>query len=718
MLTSLINDLDTTCEELTLVLDDYQLISSPEVHACVAFLLDHCPHTFHLLIATRSDPPLPLARLRARGQLVELRAADLRFTELEAAQFLNDNMGLCLEAGSVAVLEERTEGWVAGLQMASIALQSYLLTRDRNDVFAYIEGFSGTNCYILDYMLEEVLASQPPEIQHFLLYTSILKRLTAPLCDAVLKDEIGSKRGGDDLSPRSEAGFQSQSASILEYLEKANLFLAPLDDERIWFRYHHLFADLLHARLGQVYPGLAPQLHARATAWLEQTSNIVEAVDHALAAGAPDQAARLVEQNTTRLLAQGELNALMGWVEMLPAELRMARPWLCIHQAYALMLAGRPLEVVPLLAQAEVWLGQSNLSQLGQGDKTEAFALDLDEARSLKGAVAAVRAFCAVLMGQSDEALTQVQLAHELLPADDLFAQSVVAWAFGETMFTQGHLPEASLAFEEQFRLGRAMGNPWSMVAGHSYKAQVLDAQGQLQQARAILDETLTEASQQGARNRGYIARVENGLASVLYELNELEPANCLLAEAILHIRNWPNTNHLIYTYVLQTRVLLAQGDYQGARITIGKADHLLKNNYFTHRLQRTVEAEMVRVWLTFQATGASLVPGDSLAEQSRLLIASWRSELANSTAGEHPMMDEYARDHCSYPGTCCTGRRADRGGTAFTRTPYGKRKNCRTYGRCDLLSGAQRCCPAGKPQHARPTDRGVHRTHRSAPSG
>jgi LuxR family transcriptional regulator, maltose regulon positive regulatory protein len=639
VLTSLINDLDTLSGELALVLDDYQLISTSEVHAAVAFLLDHCPKSFHLLISTRSDPPLPLARLRARGQLVELRAADLRFTEPEAAQFLNELMGLRLDARSVAVLEERTEGWVAGLQMASIALQSYLSLRDQKDVFAYIEGFSGTNRYILDYMLEEVLASQPPEIQHFLLYTSILKRLTASLCDAVLEN----KAGGEDPSLRSEARILRHSDSILDYLEKANLFLAPLDDERIWYRYHHLFADLLRARLEQTYPGLAPQLHARAAAWLEQAGIMVEAVDQALEAGALDLAARLVEENTTRLLAQGELNALMGWTEMLPAELRMARPWLCIHQAYALMLAGRTVEVEPLLAQAEVWLGQRKSSQPGQEDTTETLTMGLNEARSLKGAVAAVRAFCAEHIGQSVEALTQVQLARESLPADDLFAQSVVAWAFGETMFTQGHLPEARLAFEEQHRLGRAMGNPWSMVAGHTYMAQVLQAQGQLHQARAILEETLAKASQQGVRSRGYIARVENGLASVLYELNELETANQSLTEAILLIRHWPNTNHLIYTYVLQTRVLLAQGDYQGARIAIGKADHFIRTTYRARRLRRTVEAELVRVWLAFQAAGASLVSGDSLAEQASALVAAWRSEMANIMATENPLMDENA---------------------------------------------------------------------------
>jgi LuxR family maltose regulon positive regulatory protein len=207
VLTSLINGLDAVTGEMVLVLDDYQLISSQAVHEEVAFLLEHCPNTFHLVIATRSDPPFPLSRVLARGQMVELRAADLSFTEPEAAQFLNDVMGLRLDAKSVAALEERTEGWIAGLQMAALSM------RDREDVRGFIEGFSGTNRYILDYLLEEVLASQPPEIQHFLLRTSILERLTAPLCDAVLSHDEGSKREGDDRSTRSESLFLRQSWS-------------------------------------------------------------------------------------------------------------------------------------------------------------------------------------------------------------------------------------------------------------------------------------------------------------------------------------------------------------------------------------------------------------------------------------------------------------------------------------------------------------------------
>ena len=268
VLTSLINDLDRANNEIVLVLDDYHLISSPLVHEGVAFLLEHSPISFHLVISTRSDPPLPLSRLRARGQTVELRAADLRFTEPEAAQFLNEVMHLNLDTSVVTVLEGRTEGWIAGLQMAALTM------RDRQDVFDFIEGFSGTNRYILDYLMEEVLASQPPEIQHFLLYTSVLERLTAPLCDALLAIDEGFEHDAEDESSHSGLISSRQSATVLKYLDRENLFLVSLDDERTWYRYHHLFSDLLKVRLQQSQANLVPCLHIQASAWLEHNGFI------------------------------------------------------------------------------------------------------------------------------------------------------------------------------------------------------------------------------------------------------------------------------------------------------------------------------------------------------------------------------------------------------------------------------------------------------------
>ena len=347
VLSSLVNDLDCSGTEMALVLDDYQFITSPAVHTQLAYLLDHCPHTFHLVIATRSNPPLPLARWRARGQLAELRAADLRFTPAEAGEFLNGIMGLHLDAGSIEVLDERTEGWVAGLQMAALSM------RDRKDVRGFIEGFTGTNRYILDYLLEEVLTSQPAETQFFLLCTSILERLTASLCEAVLDVTNSGDCGLDRLPADFQYTHLTSCQSILEYLERANLFLVSLDDERRWYRYHHLFADLLRTRLDQLYPGLAPRLHILSAAWYESKGFQEEAIHHFLAAGDYPEAARLVEAIAENAWLSGHYSDILAWTKAIPAELVNSRPWLCIWNAWAFTQLGTSHDIDQWVTAAE-----------------------------------------------------------------------------------------------------------------------------------------------------------------------------------------------------------------------------------------------------------------------------------------------------------------------------------------------------------------------------
>ena len=621
ILTSLINDLDTIGKEIILVLDDYHFISSQAVHEQVFFLLEHCPNSFHLVITSRSDPPVPLARLRSRGQLVELRAEDLSFSEPETAQFLNDVMSLCLDARSVSALKERTEGWIAGLQMAALSL------RDRKDVTRFIEKLSGTNRYIMDYLLEEVLARQTPEVQRFLLYTSILERLTAPLCNTLLKDEA-----------------EEDSSIILDYLDRANLFLVTLDDERTWYRYHHLFADLLHSRLNQVYPGLTRQLHLRAAAWLEREGLTVEAINHSLSAGEYDGAARLVEENTTRLLAQGELNALMSWIEMLPAELRLARPWLCVHQAYALLFAGRSAEVRPLLAQAEAVLKVRSSLEIprlhSQLDQTGALVMDEAEVRALKGAVAAVRSFTTAIMVQDAEALAQAEQARDLLTPGDMFNQSLVAFAIGYILHSQGHLVEACSAFEEQIQLSRTMQNDATLMIGLTALARVFADQGKLYQVRVLLEEALAEARQKGVRNLGFIARMEAHLGALLCEQNELEAAQYLLSNALTHARSWLNDNHLAFIHVYLARVQLAQGNLQEAWNIIREANRIRKNAQLSPLLEISLKAEIVRMWLALRSDGMELAAYDPLAEESRIILDSWRSELADRPESRNSAMD------------------------------------------------------------------------------
>jgi LuxR family transcriptional regulator, maltose regulon positive regulatory protein len=292
VLATLLNELSASSDEVVLVLDDYHLIDAREVQDAMAFWVEHLPPQLQLVIAGRADPALPLARLRGRGQLLELRAAELRFTAQEAAAYLNEAMGLALTAGDVAALEGRTEGWIAALQLAALSLQG------RDDVAGFIAGFAGDDRYIVDYLAEEVLARQPEQVQRFLLQTSVLDRLCGPLCDAVT--------GQDDAK------------AMLAALERGNLFLVPLDDRRGWYRYHQLFADVLRARLLDEQPDQVPALHARASAWYEQHGQPSAAIRHALAAGEVERAADLVELAIPALRRHRQEATLRGWLDAIP----------------------------------------------------------------------------------------------------------------------------------------------------------------------------------------------------------------------------------------------------------------------------------------------------------------------------------------------------------------------------------------------------------------
>src|SRR5215813_1332312 len=327
--TAVINELTSVPGdgEVVLVLDDYHLVEAPPVHESVTFLLDRLPPGLRVVLSSRADPPLPLARLRARGQLAELRAADLRFTVAETAAFLREVTGLDLPAASVAVLQDRTEGWAAGVQLAALSL------RGQADPARFIAAFAGSHRYVLDYLTEEVLAGQPEQVLRFLLETSVLDRLCGPLCDAV------TGRTG--------------SQEMLEELDRANLFVVPLDEVRQWWRYHHLFADLLRARLEQKRPDKLPELHHAAAAWHEEHGSADEAVRHALAAGETGWAARLVERHVEALVRRSEGATLDRWLSGLPAASVHARPRLCLGQAVAAIARGRLEEVEQLLARAE-----------------------------------------------------------------------------------------------------------------------------------------------------------------------------------------------------------------------------------------------------------------------------------------------------------------------------------------------------------------------------
>ena len=375
---------------IILVLDDYHLIDAQPIHDALTFLLEHLPPRLHLVIASREDPRLPLARLRARRQLIELRASDLRFSSAEIAEFLNQVMGLDLSAEDISALEGRTEGWITGLHLAAISMQG------RHDVSGFINSFTGSHRYVLDYLLEEVLEGQPESVQTFLLQTAILDRLTGPLCDAV---RFGSAEPPSSSTENAvRFGFaeppagQDNGQATLEMLERANLFIVPLDQERRWYRYHHLFSDLLRRRLDQSLPDSKPGLHRRASAWYEQNGFADEAIDHALRAADFERTARLIEEHVDAIWQSGEHTKLWRWLEALPAELLCSRPHLCVFYAWNLYVRGRLDAAERSLQAAEQALDAgTDLGEQGQ-------APDPDR-KQVRGRIAVIRALLAFFRG-------------------------------------------------------------------------------------------------------------------------------------------------------------------------------------------------------------------------------------------------------------------------------------------------------------------------------
>ncbi|MCB0206173.1 MAG: LuxR family transcriptional regulator, partial [Anaerolineae bacterium] len=366
VLTILLNEIAELPSEAILVLDDYHVIEAPPVHQTLAFVLEHAPPQLHLVIATREDPPLPLARLRARGQLAELRGVDLRFTTTEAAEFLNQAMGLGLSDEDVAALESRTEGWITGLQLAAISLQG------RKDATSFIKSFTGSHRFVLDYLIEEVLNQQTAEVQAFLLQTAILDRLTGPLCNALTG--------------------QNNGQTTLEMLEHANLFIVPLDEARHWYRYHHLFAELLRQRLHETRQERASILHQRASEWYEQNGFADASIEHALCSEDFMQAARLIEEQVDVVWQRGEHASLRRWLETLPVDVILSKPHLCIFHAWYMFVSGQQALADRTLRVAEQALGPP-ADDASRGARQEPGRLTGAGRRKIQGRTAAIRAF-------------------------------------------------------------------------------------------------------------------------------------------------------------------------------------------------------------------------------------------------------------------------------------------------------------------------------------
>jgi len=529
LLTGLIDELAECPASLVLVLDDLHLITERQVHDALLFLVGNLPPQVHLVLSTRTDPPWPLARLRARDEITELRAKALRFTLDEAFAFLNQAHALELAAEDVATLDARTEGWIAGLQMAALSMREH---RDRT---AFIESLRGTHRFILDYLVEEVLDRQPSIIQAFLLETSVLERLTAPLCNTVT-------RGRD-------------SQAILARLDRDNLFLVPLDDERRWYRYHPLFADLLRRRLEQGQPDQLPALHRRASWWYEVNRLISEAVRHALAADDVERVVHLIEGNVLAMIEHAELGPLERQLRALPAEAVRSQPWLCVAHAWMLALTGQLGAAESLLRGAE--------QAPDDGDEQVA------------GHAAMIRAYAAAVNGDMLLAAEYAGRALERLPTDDAMARSWALAHLGRTSHWAGDLETASQALQEAARISQAAGNRYIAVKVLCDLGVTHFGRGQLHQAADTLRHAIELAERDTGRDEHplpVIGYAHNQLAELLCEWNDLEAALGHAREGIALCKQWGQADLLAAGYLSLAEVRLAVGVSDGALHAIQSA--------------------------------------------------------------------------------------------------------------------------------------------------
>jgi len=584
ILISLINDLDRANTEIILVLDDYQYISSQAVHDEMTFILEHCPNTLHMVIATRSDPPLPLARLRARGQMAELRAADLRFTESEATHFLNEVMGLDLDAKAVAVLEKRTEGWVAGLQMAALSM------RDRKDLHGFIEGFSGTNRYILDYLLEEVLANQTPEIQRFLLNTSILERLTAPLCDFLLGMDK-TPEFGDARVPLSISLTNHQSAAVLEYLERVNLFLVPLDDERRWYRYHHLFADLLHTRLQQTHSSEeVNRLHTRAAQWYEQNGYAYEAIHYASLTSNNEWVERLIEQNYMEMFQRKDSASIRAWTGELSKDLILKSPKLSIHEAMSRSWHGE-------LAEADLLLKEAKKCLLAEASTSET--------QALLGHLAYVQSRVTAMRGDFHQAIQLGLTARESTPPSNQALLGGIGVMLGYGYFLDGDFENAAQTLTETIHSGVASGAVNTTIGAYCVLARLYALRGQLHRSYELYQAAEKFAYDMGGRHRGALSIIDVGFANVFYEKNDLETAITHVKQGLEFIHLWGKADDIALAHTIHSLIQQAQGNTTGALESIEKGSQVIRTSGIFSEAREAVVTAEIRL---------RLAQGDSLA--------------------------------------------------------------------------------------------------------
>ena len=575
VLMTLLNELTAVEADIVLLLDDYHVIATQAIHDGIGFLLSHLPPQVHLIIASRADPPLSLARLRSHKELTELRVNDLRFTPDEAAAFLNQVMGLKISAAEVSALEQRTEGWIAGLQLAALSLQG------REDAADFVAAFSGNDRYIVDYLLEEVLQRQPDRVRHFLLQTAILERLSGSLCDTVTD--------------------QTDGQEMLETLERGNLFIIPLDNKRQWYRYHHLFADVLQAHALMEWPEQIPSLHGRASDWCEQNSLFSDAIRHALAAQDFERAAGLIEQVWPTMRRRQRETTVLSWIMSLPDALIRNRPVLSVAYALVLLNDGRLDAVESRLQDAERCLGADAVDSDADSQEplaVESVVTDDAQLQSLPASIANARAYRAQALRDVSSTVAYAQQALELLPEDEEYERGTTVALLGLAYWTSGRPEDGYRSFAEGLAIFKQMGLTQIAIGGTLILAQMSIAQGHLHRATDISEQSLQLATEQGGPVLPGTPELYLPLSEVQYEQGDLAAASQLLLSGET-LRQQASLSGVAYLWwVVQARLKAAEGDLETALDQLNEAERLYARTPIPIPDVRPTEALRVRWWL------------------------------------------------------------------------------------------------------------------------
>ncbi|MCR8842065.1 LuxR C-terminal-related transcriptional regulator [Paenibacillus sp. SC116] len=548
-----------------IVLDDYHVIQSEAIHHAVDLLIERMPIHMHVVIITRNDPPLSLARLRVRNQMTEIRVSDLRFTQPEAAEFLENAMGVHLSPEQTVLLESRTEGWIAGLQLAALSI------KEQKNVSNFLSSFTGNHRFILDYLVEEVLKQQSVNIQHFLLRTSILDRLCGPLCEAILQSGEGE---------RSEHDASGQE--MLEYLERSNLFIVPLDHERRWYRYHHLFADLLRQRLLQYVDSTTRQvdqdiaiMHQRASEWYENHNFELEAFHHAVAADDIERAAHLLEGKGMPLLFRGALIPALKWLDSLPRKELDARPVLWVLYASSLIMSGRITEVESKLKAAE------HAMHITVQDQTS---------NDLLGHIASIRATIALSKHEVETILLESNRALKYLHPDNLPIRTAASWSLGYAYQLQGDRTAASKAYMEALTNSKKLGHVIITIMASLGLGMIQEGENQLHMAAETYHWVLNQI---GDMPMPAVCEAYLGLARICYEWNDLDTALHHVQLSIQLAKQLEQTDRAVAGELVLAQIKLAQGDVGGVAAILSRAEHIATQNHFILQILRIAEAQV-----------------------------------------------------------------------------------------------------------------------------